>query len=77
MLKSVKGFFRDGKFELLEPVPPDVRGKVVVKFLEPSGVDLNACGIDQTQTADLRQRLSTIADDWNGHEMDAYYAVQG
>lgn len=75
MLKSVEGFYRDGKVELLEPVPPNVRGKVIVTFLESSSVDLSARGIDQAQAADLRLRLNTIADDWNRPEMDAYDAV--
>ena len=42
MLKSVEGIYRDGKIELLEPVPPDARGKVIVTFLEPNAVDLAA-----------------------------------
>lgn len=35
-------------------------------------VDLRARGISRDQAADLRQRLSTFAEDWNRPEMDVY-----
>jgi hypothetical protein len=75
MLKSVEGVYRDGKVELLEMPPPNVQGKVIVTFLESGAIDLAARGIDESQAADLRHRLQTIAEDWNLPEMDAYDAV--
>ena len=36
MLKSVQGIYHDGKVDLLEPVPPDVHGRVIVTFLSES-----------------------------------------
>lgn len=74
MLKSVEGIYRDGKIELLEPAPPDAEGKVIVTFMQSAAVDLAARGIDATQAADLRHRLSTFADDWDRPEMDVYDA---
>lgn len=76
MLNSIEGVYRDGKIELLEPVPLHAPGRVIVTFLEdPSKVDLQARGIDPHQAADLRKRLSTFADDWEHPGMDAYDAV--
>jgi hypothetical protein len=75
MLKSVEGVYRDGKIELLELPPPNAQGKVIVTFLESGAIDLAARGIDESQAADLRHRLQTIAEDWNLPEMDAYDAV--
>ncbi len=63
MLKSIEGVYRDGKVELLESVPGDVSGRVIVTFLDSSSVDLNERGIDQQQAADLRHRLQTFAED--------------
>ena len=39
MLKSVEGIYHDGKIDLLEPVPPDVHGRVIVTFLSGSGCE--------------------------------------
>ena len=75
MLKSVEGVYRDGKIELLELPPPNAQGKVIVTFLESGAIDLAARGIDESQAADLRHRLQTIAEGWNLPEMDAYDAV--
>jgi len=75
MLKSVEGIYRDGKVELLEPAPPEAKGKVIVTFLDPTAVDLADRGIDQGQAADLRQRLKPFAEDWDRPEMDAYDAL--
>lgn len=72
MLKSVEGFYRNGKVELLESVPPNTQGKVIVTFLQPGAADLAAKGIDAEQAADLRQRLSTFAEDWDQPDMDVY-----
>ncbi len=37
-----------------------------------NGVDLPACGIDETQAAELRARLKTFASDWERPEADIY-----
>jgi hypothetical protein len=46
--------------------------RVIVTFLKPNHVDLRARGIDETQAADLRARLTTFAQDWDSPEMDIY-----
>jgi hypothetical protein len=77
MLRSVEGIYRDGKIELVEPVPASLSGKVIVTFVSssPGVVDLAARGIGPEQAADLRGRLAAFADDWNRPEMDAYDAL--
>ncbi|MGA2796203.1 MAG: hypothetical protein ABSE63_01360 [Thermoguttaceae bacterium] len=77
MLNSVEGICRNGKIELLEPVPEGASGRVIVTFVSPSGtiVDLAAHGMSQEQAADLRRRLATFAEDWQRPEMDAYDAL--
>ncbi len=74
MHKSIDGVFRNGKIELLEPVPAGAAGPVIVTFLSSGSIDLAACGIDERQAADLRRRLGSIAEDWNRPEMDTYDA---
>jgi len=76
MLKSVEGLYRNGRIELLESPPEDADGQVIITFI-PSGkiVDLRERGISEEQAADLRRRLSTIADDWNRPDMDVYDAL--
>ena len=76
MLKSVEGIYRNGQVQLLESVPPDTEGRVIVTFLgQPGRVDLTQRGIDEDQAADLRHRLKAVADDWDRPEMDAYDAI--
>lgn len=56
MLRSVEGVYREGKIELLEPVPEGTAGRVIVTFLpETGGVDLTQRGIERQQAADLRR----------------------
>jgi Arc/MetJ-type ribon-helix-helix transcriptional regulator len=45
------------------------------KFAETASVDLASRGINESQAADLRQRLKPFAEDWGRPEMDAYDAV--
>ena len=45
------------------------------KHAEIAPVDLASRGIDESQAADLRQRLKPFSNDWNQPEMDAYDAV--
>jgi hypothetical protein len=74
MLTSVRGVCRDGRVELLEPLPSGSQGPVIVTFLEPGSVDLSQRGIDESQAADLRRRLAAFAEDWDRPEMSAYDA---
>ena len=70
--KSVEGIYRDGKVELLE-TPADVdEARVIVTFLPAGTVNLSEHGIDETQAASLRARLSAFAEDWELPEMGAY-----
>lgn len=74
MLNSVEGVYRDGKVELLEPPPPNTTGRVLVTFLSPAAINLEARGINTRQAADLRRRLAAFAEDWDRPEMDVYDA---
>ncbi len=70
---TLQGVFQNGKVELTEPVPEGVSGPVIVTFLpEPRSRMLSDLGIDREQAADLRNRLSTFAEDWQRPEMDVY-----
>jgi hypothetical protein len=73
MLKSIEGIYRDGKIELRE-APTNIPDKtqVIVTFLESGPIDLRMRGIDETQAADLRGRLSAFAEDWENPDMDVY-----
>lgn len=75
MLKSIKGVFRNGHVELLEPPPEGGEGRVIVTFLSSAAVDLAERGIDEQQAASLRNRLAAFADDWNRPDMDSYDAL--
>jgi hypothetical protein len=77
MFKSVEGVYREGRIELIEPVPEGATGRVIVTFVSPPGVvDLDTRGIEREQAADLRRRLATFAEDWQQPEMDAYDAPE-
>ena len=73
MLTAVQGVYRRGRVELVK-APSNLREEtpVLVTFLEPGSVDLRTQGIDETQAADLRARLTTFAEDWSNPEMDVY-----
>ena len=76
MMKSVKGIFRNGKIELLEPAPQMEESRVLVTFLPARPpVDLVERGIDLSAAADLRSRLKTFTEDWDRPEMDVYDEV--
>jgi hypothetical protein len=73
MFTSVKGIFRNGKVELLEPAPQANESPVVVTFLpDRNSVDLQSRSIDEHQATELRARLKTVAEDWERPEMDVY-----
>ncbi len=73
MLTAIQGIYRNGKIQLTE-VPPNVRDDtpVIVTFLTVGDIDLSARGIEETQAADLRARLTTFAEEWDSPEMDIY-----
>ncbi len=77
MLKTVEGIYREGKIELLEPVPEGATGRVIVTFISSPGTIINLAerGIDVDQAADLRRRLAGFVEDWQRPEMDAYDAL--
>ena len=73
MAKSVEGIYRDGKVELLEPLEGADGERVIVTLVHPAEpVDLADRGIEESQAADLRRRLSRFAEDWDRPEMSVY-----
>ena len=70
MFTTIEGMYRDGKIELSE-MPCDMceGTPVLVTFLPSDSADLQTHGIDRAQVADLRQRLATLAEDWESPEM--------
>lgn len=71
-MQTVEGIYKNGRVILAE-VPPDVtESKVLVTFLETENIDLPERGIDKEQAAELRAKLSAIAEDWNRPEMNVY-----
>lgn len=69
---TLEGFYKDGKVEIAALPAPVGPSRVLVTFLEPVERDLASRGISPEQTADLRARLSTFAEDWDRPEMDIY-----
>jgi hypothetical protein len=73
LAKSVEGIYRDGKVELLEPLPGAEGSRVVVTLIHPAEpIDLRDRGINESQAVDLRRRLAPFAEDWDRPEMAAY-----
>ena len=73
MVRSVEGIYRNGKIELTEPLPEAEGSRVIVTWVRPAApIDLFERGINEAQAADLRNRLSAFAEDWNRPEMTAY-----
>jgi hypothetical protein len=72
MLTTVKGTYRHGHIELIDP-PKDVQDEtpVVVTFLSPDDISLEAQGINASQAAELRASFTAFAD-WNSPEMELY-----
>ncbi|MEN6332925.1 MAG: hypothetical protein ABFE01_01620, partial [Phycisphaerales bacterium] len=73
MPKSVEGVYRNGKVELTG-LPADVHDDtpVIVTFLETADIDLRERGIDETQAAERRGRLETVAEEWDREERAVY-----
>jgi hypothetical protein len=73
MVKSVEGIYRNGKVEVVEHLAAAEGSRVIVTWIHPAEpVDLRERGIDEAQTADLRRRLISFAEDWDRPEMAAY-----
>lgn len=71
-MQTIEGIFKDGKV-ILAKMPAEVNeSKVLVTFLETKEIALKERGIDKAQAAELRAKLSTMAEDWNRPEMDVY-----
>jgi hypothetical protein len=76
MVKSVEGVYRNGKVDLVEPLDEAEGSRVIVTWVgSPRPVDLRERGIDETQAADLRRRLSSFSADWDRPEMAVYDEV--
>lgn len=73
MLPTIRGVYRDGNIELAE-TPPDIcEGTfVVVTFFPPNPTDLQECGIDEAEAAEIRARLASFAEEWDRPEMSVY-----
>ena len=73
MVKSVEGIYRNGKVEVVEPLAVAEGSRVFVTLIHPAEpVDLRERGIEESQAADLRRRLTPFAEDWDRPEMAAY-----
>ncbi len=73
MAKSVEEIYRNGKVELLQPLDEAEGSRVIVTLVRPAEpVDLRQRGIDESQAADLRHRLTRFAEDWDRPEMAVY-----
>jgi hypothetical protein len=73
MVKSVEGIYRNGRVEVVEPLAAAEGSRVIVTWVHPGEpVDLRERGVDESQAADLRQRLMPFAEDWDRPGMAAY-----
>jgi len=73
MVKSVEGIYRNGKVEVAEPLAAAEGSRVIVTWVGPTElVDLRERGVDESQAADLRRRLTPFGEDWGRPEMAAY-----
>lgn len=76
LVKSVEGVYRNGKFELIEPILEAEGSSVIVTWVQPvRTIDLRDRGIEESQAGDLRRRLGTFREDWDSPEMNAYDAL--
>ena len=73
MLVSVRGVYHKGKIELVEKAPAVSSAEVIVTFIgDGQGVDLRERGFTPQEIIELRERLSSFADDWNAPGMEVY-----
>jgi hypothetical protein len=73
MFTSVPGVYRKGKIEL-EQQPKNITDetRVIVTFLNSGSVNLRKRGFTKKQTEQLREQLSSFAEEWESPEMSAY-----
>ena len=69
---TIEGTYKNGQIVLAETPAEVSESKVLVTFLETKETNLKERGIGETQAAELRGKLNTIAEDWNRPEMDVY-----
>lgn len=73
LVKSVEGIYRNRRVEVVEPLTEAEGSRVIVTWIQPAEpVDLRERGIDNSQAADLRNRLAAFAEDWDRPEMAVY-----
>src|SRR5580704_8002376 len=73
MARSVEGVYRNGKAELMEPLPEAEGSRVIVTWVgTAAAIDLRERGIGEPEAADLHRRLAPFADEWDRPEMAAY-----
>jgi hypothetical protein len=71
-MQTVEGIFKNGQIVLMETPSDITESKVLVTFLETKQINLQERGINKKQAAELRNKFSAIAEDWNRPEMDIY-----
>ncbi|MDJ1176270.1 hypothetical protein [Roseofilum capinflatum] len=73
MVTQVKGIYRHGWIELIEPPDDWVEGtSVVVTFVESNEMSLEAQGMTQEEAARLQGSLASFAEEWESPEMSIY-----
>ena len=81
MLTSIRGIYRDGHIELIEPIEPieppfsmENNTPVIVTFLNTklSHISLEKRGMSEQQAQALRLALSSFASEWDSAEMTIY-----
>jgi len=69
---TIEGTYKNGQVTLTETPVEVGESKVLVTFLEIKEINLPERGIGKAQAAELKAKLSTMAEDWNKPEMDVY-----
>ncbi|MBI2472597.1 MAG: hypothetical protein HYV59_15390 [Planctomycetes bacterium] len=74
MLKSVRGYYKNGKFELYEK-PQLTESEVIMTFVDSEKfeyINLLTRGITKEDAQDLKNGLRTFEEDWNAKGMELY-----
>ncbi|MGI8786566.1 MAG: hypothetical protein ACR2HG_02230 [Pyrinomonadaceae bacterium] len=69
---TIEGTYKNGQVILAETPIEVGESKVLITFLETKEINLRERQINKTQAAELKAKLSTMAEDWNRPEMDIY-----
>ena len=69
---TIEGIYKNGQVVLAETPEEVAESRVLVTFLNTRFIDLQELGISKEEAAEMRAKLSSIADDWNRPEMDIY-----